>query len=149
MEEYEEIKDYPNYLINRQGKIWSKFYNRELIPSLGKDGYLKISLTKDKKRKTYKIHRLLAIQFIPNPDNLPIIDHIDGNRQNNSFENLNWVNPIENSNNRLKRGGICWNENSWLGRITIFGKRYEKKSINKSVVEEWLEKIKIENKLNL
>ena len=134
MEEYEEIKDYPNYLINREGKVWSKYSKRERKIVLHKGGYFQTKLTDDEgKRKNCYLHRLLGIQFLPNPDNLPVIDHIDGNRQNNSLENLHWVNVMENNNNRLKRGGIYWSKsrNSWQGVITIFGKRYEKNSKDK------------------
>jgi hypothetical protein len=140
MEEFVEIKDFEGYKINREGEIMGKV-GRILKPSLN-DGYLRVCLTKDGKHHTKRIHRLLGIQFIPNPNNLPVIDHIDGNRQNNSLENLRWVSKIENSNNRIVRGCIFWHKNTWRAEITIFGKRYQKSSLNKEVVEEWIEQYK-------
>lgn len=61
-----------------------------LKPKLDDKGYYKIGLTKDNKQKFYFIHRLVALTFIPNPNNYPIINHKDGNPKNNYVENLEW-----------------------------------------------------------
>ena len=53
-------------------------------------GYIRVLLTKDTKPKTYMIHRLVAETFIPNPDNLPQVNHIDGVKNHNNVENLEW-----------------------------------------------------------
>ena len=88
MEEFEEIKGFEEYQINRKGEIKGKFGGL-LNPSIS-DGYLNIKLYKDGKKYTKKVHRLLGIQYIPNPDNLPEIDHIDRNKINNDlFEVFN------------------------------------------------------------
>jgi hypothetical protein len=146
MEEFEEIKGFSNYLINKEGKVWTKLKNRLLKPSLDKDGYYIVDLTKDGKHHKKKVHRLVGIQFIPNPNNLPCIDHIDRNRQNNSLENLRWVNNITNLQNLIVRGCIYWDKlnKGWKAKINIFGKTYRKYSKDKEVVEEWLKKIKEE-----
>ena len=86
------------YQINKNGQVWSCRYNRFLKPQNNK-GYLMVTLSKNKK---YKVHRLLAIQFIPNPDNLPIIDHIDQNKSNNTLENLRWATNSINQQNTTK-----------------------------------------------
>lgn len=97
---FEDLKDFEGlYQINIDGEMWSNYYNRIMSPANDK-GYLKISLTKDKVRKTCRIHRLLAIQYIPNPDNLPEIDHIDRNTLNNDLSNLRWCDRFTNANNR-------------------------------------------------
>lgn len=57
-------------------------------------GYLRVSLGRNKSRY---VHRLVASAFIPNPDNLPQVDHIDGNKQNNNINNLRWVTAQQNS----------------------------------------------------
>lgn len=53
-------------------------------------GYVRVLLTRDKKNKTYMIHRLIAETFIPNPDNFPQVNHIDGIKNHNNVENLEW-----------------------------------------------------------
>lgn len=90
------------YKINRKGDIWSIKQNRMMIPRLSEDGYLKTSLVKetDLTRHTCFLHRLLALQYIPNPDSLPEIDHIDRQKQNNELSNLRWCTRIENANNK-------------------------------------------------
>ena len=54
------------------------------------DGYLQINLWKEGKMKTHYVHRLVAQAFIENPDNLPEVNHIDENKQNNRVDNLEW-----------------------------------------------------------
>lgn len=69
---------------------------REVKPRLGYWGYLSVAIPY---RKDCSIHRLVAEAFIPNPENKPCVDHIDGNKTNNRVENLRWVSYKENSNN--------------------------------------------------
>lgn len=64
-------------------------------------GYQVVSLSKNGKEKTMKVHRLVALAFIPNPENKPFIDHINCIRNDNRVENLRWVTFKENSNNNL------------------------------------------------
>lgn len=79
------------------------------ILKLGLDryGYLTINLKdyrKTPKQKTCTVHRLVAINFIPNPDNLPCVNHIDFNRQNNHINNLEWVTVKQNSSHTVSHG---------------------------------------------
>jgi hypothetical protein len=71
-----------------------------MTPRISGDGYLKITLKKNGKCHHYFIHRLLAIQYIPNLTNEPTVDHIDRNRTNNCLENLRWATMVEQSNNK-------------------------------------------------
>lgn len=67
-------------------------------------GYLLSDLSVNGSHKTYLVHRLIAEAFIPNPENLPQVNHKDGNRSNNHFENLEWVNASDNQNHAYSMG---------------------------------------------
>ena len=93
---------FPNdYLASDEGKVYSKRANKMLRPGCDKDGYLTHILCVNGKRHTTKVHRLVAIAFIPNPDNKPAIDHINENKQDNRVSNLKWVTNQENANNPI------------------------------------------------
>lgn len=97
---YEDLKGYEGfYKINKKGELWSCHYKASIFPEQ-KEGYLSCHLSKNKERHRVYIHRLLAIQYIPNPDNLPEVDHIDRNRANNNLDNLRWVDKSIQNNNK-------------------------------------------------
>lgn len=73
------------------------------ISCIGK-GYQKIQLSKEGNSKNFLIHRLVAQAFIPNPENLPIVNHIDGNKTNNHIGNLEWVSSSKNINHAISIG---------------------------------------------
>lgn len=100
MDAFYDIKGFEGlYRINKKGEIWSCCYKKIMKPHI-EDGYVRVKLRKDGKKHMGRIHRLLGIQFIDNPDNLPQIDHIDRNRSNNSLDNLRWVSQVTNRLNR-------------------------------------------------
>lgn len=88
-------------LDNRKGK--------QLRPSVDKYGYERVVLTKDGIRKTYLVHKLVALAFIPNPENKTTINHIDGNKRNNNVSNLEWATEKENQNHKWKNGLANYN----------------------------------------
>jgi len=98
--QFEDIKDFPTYSVNRQGQIFSKIKKRLLNPYIDNRGYYNIELMKDKKRVHFQLHRLLAFQYIPNPENKPCIDHINRVKTDNRLSNLRWVTYQENNCNR-------------------------------------------------
>ena len=75
----------------------NKCYNEIIMKKASdKQGYQIISLSKNKKRKTYRVHRLIAKTFIENPQNKKEVNHIDGNKSNNCISNLEWCTRKEN-----------------------------------------------------
>ena len=95
--DYEPLKNYPNYLIDRNGNIYSVQRNKLLKPQLNIHGYYQLGISNDYGVKTVRIHRLVAEQFIPNPRNYPVVNHIDGEKQNNNVSNLEWCSLSYNS----------------------------------------------------
>ena len=95
-----------NQYINRDKKI-----NIILKGSKNQKGYLIIKLTKDKSIKTVGIHRLIAETFIPNPNNLPQVNHIDENKENNKVNNLEWCTAEYNNNYGTKKERLRVNHN--------------------------------------
>ena len=92
-----DIKGYEGiYGITSCGKVWSYRNERFLTPLVGKDGYLFVHLYKDGKMKNCYVHRLVAEAYIPNSENLPQVDHIDGNKMHNYLNNLQWITHKEN-----------------------------------------------------
>ena len=99
--EWTIIREYPNYLINKKGEIYSK-YRKKLLKPQNAGAYLKIRLRNDKKIKYCYLHRLLAETFIPNPKNKQFINHINGNKLDNSLQNLEWVTSSENQTHSVR-----------------------------------------------
>ena len=117
---WKPIKDYEGlYEVSSIGRVRS--LGREIIDSKGRKqcfkerilklqydryGYLYVPLRNRDNRKKFKVHRLVAEAFIPNPKNKPCVDHINTIRDDNRVENLRWVTVKENSNNELTRNNI-------------------------------------------
>jgi hypothetical protein len=101
-EGWDEVIGYEGlYNINRQGEVYSCKYNKIMKNQTDESGYLYVSLhSKGNPKHKGRIHRLLAIQYIPNPENLEQVDHIDRNKLNNDLSNLRWVTQTENRRNR-------------------------------------------------
>ncbi len=112
--EWKDIEGFEGlYKVNRNGDVLSlvgwngkQYINRERIlkPTLTTTGYQKVDLKRDGKRKSLKLHRIVAMAFIPNPNNYPIINHIDGNPLNNSIENLEWCTQKHNCKHAYDTG---------------------------------------------
>lgn len=77
-----------------------------LCPNVKEAGYLCLDLHKDGKSKEFSIHRLVAQAFIPNPNNLPEVNHKDGDKQNNCVDNLEWCTNLDNVRHAIQNGLI-------------------------------------------
>jgi hypothetical protein len=103
MEIWKEIEGYEGlYEISNYGNVRSMNYKKRgyikiLKGQINKHGYVVVDLSKNKVRKTCQVHRLVAKAFIPNPDNLAVVDHIDSNKTNNHVNNLQWLTYQDNT----------------------------------------------------
>lgn len=95
-----KIKEFPDgkYEINKKGEVRNSKTGQLLKGTVGKDGYLAYVLTIDNKVYRRLAHVLVATQFIPNPNNYPIVNHIDENKSNPCVDNLEWMTHSQNSN---------------------------------------------------
>ena len=78
------INNYNNYMIDEDGNVFNITTKRYLKGSIGENGYKYYRLSKNGKKKMFYAHRLVAEHFLDNPEHLPVINHIDGNKLNNN-----------------------------------------------------------------
>lgn len=107
-------KDIPNYEGLYQIDIYGNVYSlpkqgawsevRIMKPTIKKSGYIDINLMKNSVAKSFRVHRLVAITFIPNPKNKKQVNHKDGNKANNHVDNLEWNTSGENQRHAYKNG---------------------------------------------
>lgn len=103
VESWATIKEFPNYQISNLGNVKNS-QGKILKPELTKKGYLQIKLFNGSTRKGIRVHRLVAQYFIPNPCNLPHVNHRNGIKTDNKVCNLEWVTPSENNEHAIKTG---------------------------------------------
>jgi hypothetical protein len=130
MEEiYKVIQGHKNYSVSNLGNVKNHKTEKILLLYNISQGYKGVSL----KGKTYKVHRLVAKAFIPNPENKEFIDHIDCIRTNNNVNNLRYVTRFENSyntsiskSNKSGHKGVHWDKekNKWKAQISHNNKQY-------------------------
>lgn len=101
------------------------------------DGYLGVGLTKDGKQRGYRVNRLVAMTFIPNPDNLPIVHHKDNNTKNNRVDNLEWATVQYNTQHAIDTGRLTF-DHEHLQRIAkIRGDKLKKPVMCTDTGELW------------
>lgn len=99
----ENIVDYPGYYVTTCGKVWSYKSNKFLSQFKDSKGYLCVQLSNGVNSKPFRVHRLVALAYLPNPSSLPQVDHIDRNKEHNYLSNLHWVSNVENGQNKSCR----------------------------------------------
>ncbi|MBC1237104.1 HNH endonuclease [Nostoc sp. 2RC] len=100
-EGFVRIPESPIHAVNQFGEIIRIRTRKYIQPSVNRKGYLQVCL---QNKKSYRIHRLVAELFISNPDHKPQVNHKDGNKHNNHFNNLEWVFNQENQDHAILNG---------------------------------------------
>jgi hypothetical protein len=135
-----EIPGYEGlYYIEPNGDIYSQdritihghfLEGQKINPRVTRDGYYRVGLRKNGTQKHFNVHRLVALTYIPNPNNLPCVNHIDLNRKNNNLSNLEWCTILYNSqsiNSSKNFGHINLTEwNTYKTEYRYNGKKYYK-----------------------
>lgn len=102
-EYWRSISNYENYQVSSCGRVRNTKTYKILKQDLKENGYKDVQLYKNGKPKHYRVNRLVACEFIDNPHNKPLVDHIDNNKLNNNVNNLRWVDYSENGRNQKRR----------------------------------------------
>lgn len=142
---WKDLKRFDNlYQISNKGRVRSLAHNVILKPAKvayrkqeKSDGYQVVNI----KKKIYYVHRLVAEEFIPNPNKLPQINHKDGNKQNNNVENLEWCTNSENILHAYRLGLISRTKSKCSKKQKewrkIFAKKYHATKENTIFKEQW------------
>lgn len=119
-ESWLDIENWPKYKISNLGRVYSFKSNRCLKTTPHyKNKYLQVTLSKPSKIKTFRVHRIAADHFIPNPNNYLEVNHIDGNKNNNTISNLEWVTRCQNMSHARNSGLIdISGENNPMVKLT-------------------------------
>lgn len=148
-----EWKDIPNYeglyQASTEGEIKSYYTGKILKQEISKNGYCKFMLCKNRKRKLYSVHRLIAMTFIENPNNYPIINHMDSNKTNNCVSNLEWCTQKYNMQHAYTY--ICIKP-TWLGKkgkLHPSSVKIEQYDLNDNFIKTWNSMMDIKRILNI
>ena len=118
---FKEIPGASCYFINQQGEV-KNCKGRTILPHKHNLGYLRVGLKREAGRQLKKyVHVLVALTFIENPNNLPQVNHKDGNKKNNCVENLEWVSQSENIIHAIKNGLLVPNFKPMLEHNKLYG----------------------------
>ena len=108
MDEFIPIKNFETYAVNKKGEILD-LRSKKLVkqyPNYKAGDYLQVSIINENGYKSLRVHRIVAENFLENPENKPTVDHIDRNRKNNNVENLRWATKTEQNINTEAKGKI-------------------------------------------
>lgn len=139
MEIWKDIQGYEGlYQVSNYGMVKglpkSTHKNNIIIKPLNMNKYYYVRLSKNNIAKNYSIHRLVAQSFISNFNNLPQVNHKDGDKHNNYVENLEWISPIENVRHAFKNNLINKNRKS---KIINCSHKIIQKDLNNNIIKVW------------
>ena len=126
-----EIQGFPDYKIYEDGRVWSsrRGEGRFLKPQINSSGYQIVGLYNDQKLKHMRVNRLVALAYIPNPENKPEVDHYpDRCLTNNHVSNLRWATSSENGQNK----GMMNSNTSGHKHVSYYSRR-DRWEFNKSI----------------
>lgn len=115
-----QVSGWEHYFISDTGKVFSTKSGimKELATHPCRKGYLRINFTNGNYRKSYKVHRLVAEAFIPNPEGKPQVNHINSVRDDNNVDNLEWATASENTLHGVRYGDVASGEDSHAALFT-------------------------------
>ena len=116
VEEWRIVKEFPNYSVSNLGNVKNITSDKILKPT-AKGGYYHVSLVNNENKQNFKVHRLVALAFIENPENKLEVNHKDKNKLNNHLSNLEWMTRRENNIHRCEGVKITCNKNKVVYRI--------------------------------
>jgi hypothetical protein len=140
-EKWKDIQGFENrYQVSDKGNVRALNFKRtgqtKLLKLNVHCGYYYVNLYEKGKYKTFRVHRLMALAFIENPQNKPFINHKDGNKLNNSLENLEWCTPKENTIHALKTG-LAQSPKPRYGKANHKTKGVNQYSLDGQFVKHW------------
>lgn len=101
---WKPVSTLPGYSVSNFGKVKSDRYNKILSYYPDQNGYPQVSMSYKNKRVVRRVHLIVAKEFLPNPENLPMVNHKDGNNENPFASNLEWVSAKGNTQHAVKTG---------------------------------------------
>ena len=144
LENFVDIQGYEGlYKVNTKGEVLSVKSGKLLKAGRNLQGYMNVALAKNGKSKTYKVHRLVAIAFIPNPNSYPYVNHKDEDKTNNCVENLEWCThrynliygtAIERRSEAIKASPI--KQRKAVVQLSLLGEFIKEYSSTKEAAEE-------------
>ena len=131
---YKDIPGYSNYEVSNLGNIRNKNTRYVLKAVVLDTGYCVVNLKSDKtnKFKRVRIHRAVCFAFLPNPEDKPTVNHIDGNKKNNTLENLEWATHKEQSTH-AKNEGLLFKNKIFKGPTTLLGLKGENYTVTEFI----------------